>query len=303
MFLLKIYYLFNGSFDREIEYVHYGRIESLSSRYFGEGCNPNLRRQIHRIEKGLNRPDRKLKFGKEPFIEILNEFEKIKNIDDFDNNDLKWMYIVLEQYRPYCFDVNRVDRLLERLVFIKSHVYERNYITRLEEVIVGRRSTRYFLPKKMELDKVCDAINIAKEAPTACNRQPYSIHLILNKEKKLKIIDLAPGTAGFGRGIPLLAVVVGHASSFRFERDRHLLNFDSGLFVAQLLLLLEEREINTCVCNWTPHYKDDNEAIRLLGLDKSKTVVCLIAIGIRDDSVSRPISYKKSNMNLVAVHD
>lgn len=301
--LLKIYYLFNGSFDREIEYVHYGRLESLSSRYSGEGCNPNLRRQIHRIEKGLNRPDRKFKFGNEAFKEILNEFDKIKNISEFDKNDLKWIYIVLVDYREHCFEIDKLDVLLKSLVFVKSHSYRREYITKLEEIIINRRSTRYFLNKQVNLERVYDAINIAKEAPTACNRQPYSIHLILNKNKKDRIIDLAPGTSGFGSGIPLLAVVVGHASSFRFERDRHLLNFDAGLFVSQFLLLLEEKELNTCICNWTPHYKNDNEAINLLDLDKSKTIVCLIAIGYGDASVKRPISYKRSHDNLMSIHD
>lgn len=303
LFLIKVYYFFTRDFDREIEYVHMGRIESLSSRYQGESGNPNLRRQLHRIEKGLNRPDRRSKFGSEPFDSVYNEFKKIKNLEKIDKNEIAWMIEVLTAYQPYSSITDHVSEILDVLKKTEKKYYTRNYATFLEELIVKRRSTRYFIDKEIDLKLICNTIEVAKEAPTACNRQPYSIHLINNKLIKEKIVNMAPGTAGFGDDIPLLAVVVGHASSFRFSRDRHLINFDSGLFVSQTILLLEEKGLNTCICNWTPDLKIDNAAIKLLGLDKSKTIMCLLAIGYGDQNLSRPLSYKKSNEGLIKIHD
>ena len=303
LFLIKLTYFFTRAFDREIEYVHMGRIESLSSRYEGENCNPNLRRQLHRIEKGINRPDRRSTFGLEPFEAVYDEFNKITNLDDLDENELNWMVEVLTAYQPHCPKAEKVQEILGKLQDSKKKHYERRYESYLEELIVNRRSTRYFLNKEVDLDLIYSSIQVAKEAPTACNRQPYSLHIIKNESIKKQIVDMAPGTAGFGDGIPVLAIVVGHASSFRFARDRHLINFDSGLFVSQTILLLEERGLNTCICNWTPDLKIDNEAVKLLGLDKSKTIMCLLAIGYGDKNVTRPLSYKKSNEILIKVHD
>ena len=91
---------------------------------------------------------------------------------------------------------------------------------------------------------------------------------------------------------------MGHASAFRFTRDRHLIYIDGWLFLGHLLPTLTALDLGTCVLNWTPDWNNDRKAVDYLVMDMSKTIVCLLAIGYRDDTAA-PIFGKKTNANLL----
>ena len=71
------------------------------------------------------------------------------------------------------------------------------------------------------------AIEIAKLAPSACNRQPFRFYVSQNKDQACKVAKCAGGTSGWAEDIPCTVVIIGDLSLYPRERDRHLIYIDS----------------------------------------------------------------------------
>lgn len=317
-FLGRMYFLFDGSFDREFEFVLKGRVEALSSRYVHSHSNSNLRRCIHRLEKGLFHRDRRPKFGDSVLAELTRELPALSSFGPIDAEERRWALETLRSYRDFSRNSDEVDKCISTISamtpfyepsdangeisfaeaggVIATSVPDR--FSQLAVLFRERESVRFFDGRAPDRALLETAVDIAKEAPSACNRQPFHLHLLQNTDDIRYVGGLAPGTSGFLENIPTLGVLVGHASAFRFARDRHLIYVDGGLFLGHLLPAITALGMSSCVLNWTPDYIKDRKVIDYLDLDASKTVVCLLAIGYRDPTAS-PISTKKSSDNLL----
>ncbi|MCW8328252.1 nitroreductase family protein [Photobacterium sp. SDRW27] len=305
-FLSRLFFLFEPSFDREYEYTLKGRYEALTSRYQNDYSNANLRRCVHRIEKGLFHKYRKDQFGKDLLTELYREVKSLDKFPFVDKNEVDWSINTLTEYKSFSYDQNKVQECIDILTDLKTNEFDIDK-SRLEiekqnpkfsvlsELYHARSSVRYFTEQKVDLSEVQAAVDIAKLAPTACNRQPFSLHFLDTREDIDFIGGLAPGTKGFLENIPALAVVVGHASSFRFTRDRHLVYTDSALFLGHFLPALKSIGLSSCVLNWVPDWNNDRSGVEYLGLDLSKTIICLVAIGHQDMECSSPVSTKKTS--------
>lgn len=304
---LRTFFFVSGEFDREYEYTLKGRFDALSHNYSHSNSNAQIRRCIHRLEKGLFHQKPKKKFGKIIYRELLREIKKY-DVHHMDSNELEWLKKTLISYKQYSYSPESVQKLILFLENITSnqdsselsHFQTNKEFSALEHVFKKRKSVRFYKQERVDLQKIIQCVEIAKHAPTACNRQPYHVEVLTQKEDIMKIGQLAPGTAGWLHQVPVLGVVVGHSNSFRFARDRHLIYFDSGLFVSNLVNAFVTVGLSSCICNWVPNWSADREAIKYLGYDLSKTIVCLIAIGT-PIGIESPTSTKKLTANIVRI--
>lgn len=308
-FLARLFFLITGDFDREFEFTLRGRYDALTHKYTFSNSNANIRRGIHRLEKGLFHANPRQKFGKMVFSELENEIKKY-DIRNMEFNELQWLMEVLTAYTAFSDTPEKVKKIIAIAEDEKSHKSsnysfggnETDRFKNLKSILDERKSVRFFKEEKVDINKISQCVEIAKSAPTACNRQPYHIELLTNKKDILKVGKMAPGMAGWLEGVPVLGVVIGHSNSFRFTRDRHLIYFDSGLFVSNFVNSLVTVGLASCICNWVPNWKADRVAIKYLGYDLSKTIVCLIAIG-KPIGIESPISIKKTNNNILRIHN
>jgi nitroreductase len=301
--------MITGDFDREFESTLKGRYDALTHKYSHSNSNANIRRGIHRLEKGLFHANPRQKFGKLVFTELLNEVKKY-DIKNMEFNELEWLVKTLKAYVNFSETPSIVENTIK---VAQKELLQKNGELALEtnkspefigfkDTLYNRKSVRFFDNEPVDKNKIAQCVEIAKSAPTACNRQPYHLELLTEKKDIMKIGEMAPGTAGWLDGVPVLGVVVGHSNSFRFTRDRHLIYFDSGLFVSNLVNSFVTVGLASCICNWVPSWKADRAAIRYLGYDLSKTVVCLIAIG-NSQGVPSPTSIKKTNNNILRIRN
>lgn len=301
----RLYFLISGDFDREYEFTLKGRSDALNHRYTHSNSNANIRRGIHRLEKGLFHESPKAKFGKEVFTELENEIRSY-NLSRIDQKELGWLLETLKSYIPFSHEPQKVRKVIE-IIKPLFKVQQKTPVNQsensrefevFERILKKRKSVRFFRDNKVSIEKVERCVEIAKLAPTACNRQPYHMELLTNKKDILKVGNLAPGTSGWIDGVPALGVIIGHSNSFRFARDRHLIYFDSALFVSNLVNALVSEGLSSCICNWVPNWGADRQAIKYLGYDLSKTIVCLVAIG-EPKEIESPVSTKKETTNIL----
>jgi len=323
-FTSNLFYVFNDSFGSEHKAVLKGRVAYQSSfSSIGESC-ALLRRNIHRIEKGLIMRPRRAVFA-EGFIEdTVICYRKSMESSKLSTNEKKWATDVLEEYFNVVGNSKIIDKARRMFKEARDVLdYEREFkssvslissgssefkpyiynqlpkvcieIDDLEKLFLKRRSVRWYLNKPVQKNLVQRAANIASLAPSACNRQPYRFLFCNNKEKVVSIAKCASGTVGFSENLPSIIVVVGDLSAYQYERDRHLIYIDGSLGTMQLMLALETLGLSTCPINWPEIDANEAKIRNIIKLEEYERVVMLLAVGYADEEFGIPFSQKKIN--------
>lgn len=307
----RVYYAISPKFGREMRSVMAGRAASLPPA--GLGYRFQLRRSVHRIEKGLiNRPLRPqfaLSYIRET-TQMLDRY--LAGVDDPNEDPLAiWATGVLTTYFSVCGSHPVVDEA--RATFDSLEVATEPTIApsspfvrpvepppveydQMLALARRRRSVRWYVDQPVPRDLVDQAIAVAAQSPSSCNRQPFSFRVFDDPALVKKIAAVPMGTAGFSDGFTGVIVVVGDLCGFALERDRHLIYIDSSLASMAFMLAAETLGFSTCPINWPDIPDRERELQRIMDLQPFERPVMFIAYGYADpegfvpSSVKRPIS-------------
>lgn len=314
--LTRVYYCF---FDRAFAYEQQALLKAKLTYFAKEGIQNGtsslLRRNIHRLEKGLIMEPRRDVFALDYIQETVDVYVAANTVEGFSSSELSWAFSVLTAY----FNVIKLPNSIvktarETFLSVESlgHDNFKPYYSEsrashdvsfdsLLALSQARRSTRWFLDKPVEVEKLEKVVSVASQAPSACNRQPFEFWVVEGESFRKKIAKLPGGTVGFSDNIPCLIAVVGDQSYYPMDRDRHVIYIDSGLASMQLMLAAETLGLSTCAINWPELAKLDEKVSRLFKLPQYKRVVMFIAIGYAKPSGGIPYSEKKSADQLIRI--
>lgn len=307
--LSSLYYaFFSKAFDKEHHSVLSGRYRYLEIQASSTiSTNPLLRRNIHRLEKGLIMQPRKEVFAEGYIQETVSAFSQVRASKAGSSLEAQWAEDVLTRYFEVVSSTPTIKNAFALFENSKNnktsnktpYTHKEKPATTIspEEIkalFLRRRSTRWFHDKSIEPAKLDEAIELALLAPSACNRQPFEFMVSKSKEQATKLAKLAVGTAGFCENIPQLIAIVGDLSAYESEKDRHLIYIDSSLASMQLMLALEVLGVSSCPLNWPEINWREQEVAKFLNLADEKRVIMLLAIGYAKDDGMIPYSQKKS---------
>jgi nitroreductase len=313
-FWSTVYYAFYRSdYVREQAAFLAGRIAYEKSLKCPSGNMAVLRRNVHRIEKGLLMRPRRSPFALDYMPETVDAFLTART-QPMDNCEMAWARDVLAEY----FRVNPDHPAINphRIRFQNSQnpdqadapsliPYRRNLSSplvvnyeSLYQLARHRRSVRWFLQKPVPREIIDRSIELAAQAPSACNRQPFEFRIFDDLEVVRQVASIPFGLGGYGHNVPCLAVVVGKQRNFSNERDRHLIYIDASLAVMGLLYALEVQGVSTCCVNWPDVAEREKRMSSLLRLALDERPVMLVAIGYPDPDGMVANSAKKSLPNL-----
>jgi len=319
-FLASLYFtLFSRRFYGEHHAVLKGRLQYYEDLEADGRSSPMLRRNIHRIEKGLVMRPRRPVFGEQFIRETVHAFNRARATNGFSVAELRWAGDVLSEYFAAVSDTPAIAEA--RRAFggaagpgqgitedptptSKPYPRARSPETAIQfedlhTLYRRRRSVRWYLDEPVPDELISQAIEAAAQAPSACNRQPFRFITTTAPERASRIAECAGGTAGFSQQLPAIIVVVGDLSAYPLERDRHLIYIDAALASMQLMLAAETLGLSTCPINW-PDVELAEQRIRdLLTLPAHERVIMLIAIGYGDPEGGVPYSQKKQRDLLV----
>jgi len=318
--LSGLYYgLFSGRFNREHRAVLQGR-----KIYAQQSGSFLLRRNVHRLEKGLIMRPRRDVFAREYIEETITAYHQQQQNAGCDAGLLKWAHDVLAEYFSVVQDSPEILRARELFMAgprgnnsaagagndaennaeNRFMPYRRDLaplaigIDDFEALCKRRRSVRWFEQKPVPRPLIDRALAAGIQAPSACNRQPYDFRIFDDKEMVQKILEIPMGSKGFAENVPALAVVVGHLDAYFDERDRHVIYIDSSLASMGFLLALETQGLSSCILNWPDMEPQESQMEELLNLGPAERVVMLIVFGYPDPEGSVPFSCKKSLDNI-----
>lgn len=307
----QVYYaVFSDAFRRERDVVSHGH--RMYTKRKGAGKHEFLlRRNIHMLEKGLTMRPRRAHFGLEYIQETVQLFGTIVRSDRpiVSTAVQAWARDVLEQYfvatesaghavierartefESIQWDAASDGRSVPHPPFTGAVSLD---IEALTALTVRRKSVRWYIDKPVPRDVIDKAMLLAREAPSACNRQPFTIRIFDDPDMVQAVAKIPMGTAGYGHNLPGIAVIVGDLSAFIDERDRHIIYTDGCLAAMSLILGLEAQGVASVCINWPDIVERDRRMAKLLNLAPHERVVMLVGFGYADPDGLTPFSAKR----------
>jgi nitroreductase len=273
-----------------------------------------LRRNTHRLEKGLIMRPRREIFALDYIEETVEAYEKAIAAADKGSAglpllQLQWAYDVLKQYFDITGSHPKIDALRERFARLPCPPklcdeplipYCRDLsqpppvsYEGLLALAQRRRSVRWFLPKPVPRELIDKAMEVAALSPSACNRQPFVFRIFDEPDLVRRVASIPYGVIGYEHQIPVIIVVVGQLRNFFDARDRHLIYIDGALAAMSFILALETLGLSSCCINWPDLPDREKEMAKLLNLEPDERPVMLIAVGWPDPEGLVPRSVKK----------
>lgn len=311
------YFLFSREFDLEHQAVLAGK-RAVSTAADGNKRTYILRRSVHRLEKGLVMQPRRKVFAEDYISTTVDEFVTLTRDGLLTTDESKWVVDVLNGYfsvvdltptigaarqRFFGFvtanqDTSSVPYAAKRKTPASVTYEEFDALTR------RRSSVRWYQDRQVPDELIRQAIDTACNAPSACNRQPYSFHVSTSREVAVALAKCTGGTAGFADNVQRVIAVTGNLAAYVHERDRHIIYIDASLATMQLLLALETLGLSSCVINWPDVSLHERRIRELLKLAVHERVIMLVAVGYADPEGGVPYSQKNRSdwaMKLVSL--
>jgi len=154
------------------------------------------------------------------------------------------------------------------------------------DIIRKRYSCRRYQPRSVSPGQIHMMKEAVRWAPSACNRQPYRIHFITEKETITRLagaVPLGPASANaWMLTAPMIVAAVGsremvwHQLPRMVGADYH--RTDAVIAMDHLSLAATEAGLGTCWVGWFSRKK----ARRILGLGMGEEVIILMTVGYPD---------------------
>lgn len=278
--------------------------------------------QYHKIEKGMTMPGPKRFFGMAPVLrtlELLHEW--LEQGGSPSEPVFAGAVEALYAYRDRVSSLPalRPDalELLRAVTKFLAHHPGRNialstpyvppqvspeHLSMLRELMMARRSIRSYTEKPVPLGALEEAIALAQMSPSACNRQPWRVHVYRERNLIDSLLSLQSGNAGFGHLLNTLLVVTADAKAFFDGSERNEPFVDGGLFSMSLILALQAQGLSSCCLNWCVKPNIDVVAHRVGRIDDSERIIMYLAVGYSEAKTEVPRSVRKSTGKVLVLH-
>jgi nitroreductase len=299
------------TFNREQAAVLRGRRNYYRNKHRDRLTHVELRRNVHRLEKGLIMRPRRDVFARDYITETIEFYEEaVRQCSvapgSMDQSEMDWAHDVLTEYFRVAVGADETvaaararfeaagypGETTGKIPYPKKHLSDIDYDS-LENLVMQRRSVRWFEEREIPRELIDKALLLGRQAPTACNRLPYEFRVFDDPDMVRTVSAIPFGTAGYSHNIPAIAVVVGKLESYFSPRDRHAIYVDSSLAAMQFMLGLETLGLSSSVINWPDFEPLERKMQKTLGLDLTDRVVMLIAFGYAHPEGLVPFSQKK----------
>jgi nitroreductase len=282
-----------------------------------------LRRNIHRLEKGLSSKKMKDVFGLGYIKQTVSNLIGFVNDEELNkkySEDIEWGKQVITKYF-YSVKMNSMLKVLKQEFDDSIKTISKNNLNlvpytfekiakipiisyeQYQAVVYKRRSVRYYKNIAVENEKIEKALQLAKFSPTPCNRYSVRYHCMSDKKLITKVGSIVGGARSFIDNVPKLVAVTSLSSAFEGLYDRHGIYIDGSLSIMTFIYALETMGLSSCVINWPRVPKNDKEVKKYLNLQETESVIMLLSIGYADMEGYIPYSQKKSNKNLIKYYD
>ncbi|MGP9670037.1 nitroreductase family protein [Pseudoalteromonas sp. AOP31-A2-14] len=253
-----------------------------------------LTKHYHIIEKGLALPKPRLGFGQPKILDVIEKskkYEKLFGPDELTSAVRKTLieYLNFNASKQHYFSSDFESTVMEFIQEgnigdfggVKKKEKESSSALTLEEFNVfakSRVSVRNFSSSPVPESLLFSAVDIAKSAPSVCNRQGWKVHCYSDKKEIANLLSHQNGNAGFTDVIDKLLIVTSDVKAFTsFESNQAFI--DGGLFSMNLLLAIHAAGLGACCLNTCYPFVRESMVKKIAGIPYNERLIMMIGVG------------------------
>ncbi len=298
--------------SRQIRYI-------LNNRNIKEAELALICFEYHRLEKGFTMPERHMPFGQDVVHSLVSRMSRCRHLytDEFIFRHavavLKRYQILHQEEKAYeQLEQNLRTKLEAFLAFypeiqpdciqsMSRDAYFSNCAAPFEEFSASRHSVRHFAGS-VTMKQIEQAVSLARNAPSACNRQHARVHCICDKKMQSSILELQNGNRGFGHLADKLLIVTSDLCDLYCVEERNEPYINGGIFLMNLCYALHYNKVATCILNWFTSPEQDSKLRKVVGIPDNEVVICIVACGDCPEQFLYANSPRKPLQDILTIH-
>lgn len=279
----------------------------------------HLTKEYHIIEKGLSMPSPRSGFGKPKINKLIKDTRVyIKNY-----GNTKYSVAVVSALNQYLdFNENKGEDLSSTFYkSVKDFLSEVNISNsktggtkelKLSEIesatafdynkfITTRVSVRDFSEELIAIEEIQKIIDLARNAPSVCNRQGWHVHAFNNRSDIDKVLQYQHGNRGFGDKLQALLIVTADLQGFTtLEGNQPYV--DGGILSMSILMAIHSMNMGACAMNTCIPFTDEKLLKKMISIPESERLIMMIGVGKLKEKFNVPISIKKDVNEVLTIH-
>ncbi|MEV8000931.1 nitroreductase family protein [Pseudarthrobacter oxydans] len=246
--------------------------DQASVRLGGRNLEAQLTKDYHRVEKGLALRDPKRPFG----VGVLQRLDMLIPVAEVSSESANYVSFA-QSARSALIEWNEGMPVMEDVSPVRKATV--GGIDDLREFFGTRRSTRDFDERAVSLDDLVEAVELAINTPSVCNRQAWHVRFQLESEDIVRSLAFQNGNSGFTENIPALAIVTVDARLFAGSGERNQGWIEGGLFSMSLVWALHGMGLDSCMLNMSLPNRRTDALRKEMDIPDNELVIMMIAIG------------------------
>ena len=261
-------------------------------------------RQYHRLEKAMSKVPYDTSRGSraaETLIILLERYHKFSHVLDVQFyvalNVLEGFLKKSDKYKSPIF--LRLKSLKIERKDIKTGVentpvsyFLDNAQANFARLAESRKSIRYFSDQKVDIEKVEEALDIAKKTPSVCNRQGWHTWVITDELILEEFKKIHNGFSLSNQNLKTLLVMTFNKDAFDYPMERNQGFTDVGLYSMSVMYALTSLGLASCPLNSNLYLKDKRKFKKVVGIPNNFTLGMFIAVGNYLENNPSPVSYR-----------
>lgn len=277
----------------------------------------------HSLEKGMGLKDTKMGYGKRNahklcdalivfqnkhpssikfcFIEsfgILEAYIDFQNKEKVDITDIEQKYMVLAS-----------GITSEQRSILNANLFGMRIIPKAEILMddnschglfSARHSARDFDDSPLTSAIIDQAVALANNAPSACNRQPVKVYCALGREKAKVVNNYLTGNKSFTDNVNNFAIITCDRAYFAGD-EQFQWYINGGIYLAYFVNALHSLGIGSCIMQWFAFSKNEKALKELFGISKSEAIIAVVCMGYYSNE-SKYLCAQRKNPNETVIY-
>lgn len=266
--------------------------------------------RMHALEKGMSIGDVRVGFGKPKTLSLLVDLQKYadkKGDQNFINNCCNVISKYIEYNLELGADMDDIREVFDMFckrneIVLNTHggILNLKHSELCEQshddfaiFSQKRYSIRDFSDTLLDYDLVFKAIKLCERTPSACNRQPWKIHVYTDKFLREMIFKLQLGCNGFYDKMQCAILICGDLHSYGFP-ELHLPYVDGGIYAMNLLYALHYYDVASIPLTLGLKSDKIGGIKKCLNIPSNEVPILLIGVGTYKDEFKVAESYRHS---------
>ncbi|WP_197415835.1 nitroreductase family protein [Mycobacterium sp. IS-1742] len=255
--------------------LRYGRHclpgETSGSRVEPRNLEAQLIKDYHRIEKGLALPEPKRPFG----VAVTNRLEgNVRVGREAGTADLVLTSAETAQEALHHWNVH--GHISDDVAPVVK-AGDRG-ISNADRFFRSRHSVRDFESAEVPDDVLFNAVALALQSPSVCNRQAWLIRFYRDGDVS-RVLRHQNGNRGFSHVVPVVGLITVDTRLFSAPGERNQPWIEGGIFSMSLVWALHALGLDSCMLNMSVPNRQSDALREEFGLADSELIIMMIAIG------------------------